>query len=74
MAPNGVRTMETRLHLNRVVRKEATLAVDFVSGRKGPRIHPAHPTAVTASLHRGGILLGHWSTSGEAECAVPVLW
>lgn len=74
MAPNGIRTVETRLHLNRVVRKEATLSVDSVSERKGPASTQHIPLLSLLSLRHGGILLGHWSTSGEAECVVPVLW
>lgn len=71
VTPNGIRTVETRLHLNRVVRKEATLSVDSVSERKGPASTQHIPLL---SLRHGGMLLGHWSTSGEAECVVPVLW
>lgn len=57
VAPNGIRTVETRLHLNRVVRKEATLSVDSVSERKGPASTQHIPLLSLLSLRHGGMLL-----------------
>ena len=60
-----LRTVDTRLHLNRLLGKEATLSVTLYLGGRGPG-SPQHGPVL--SLRHG-----HWSTSGEAGCAVPAL-